>query len=113
MECITIRAMERAAEKHVRETICDRFILLQEASGLNKVKFGRAVGLTSSQLTNIASYRTPPPHAAIKRASDLLNMPIDWIYGGKMPGFENPDLLSRITSAEAERRRRKQQPAAA
>lgn len=105
--------MERAAEKQIREMICDRFMLLQEMSALNKVKFGRLVGLSSAQLTNIAAYRTPPTHAAIKRASDLLSMPIDWIYGGKMPGFENPDLLSRITTAETKRRQKQQAAAAA
>lgn len=102
--------MERAVEKQIRETICDRFLLAQDISGMNKGTFARAVGLTSSQLSNIASYRSPPSHSAIKKAVELLGLSIDWIYGGPIPGLQNPDALNRIIAAQKRRRGHQQAP---
>lgn len=102
--------MGRDVEKQVTETICDRFILAQEVSGMNKTKFAHAVGLTSSQLSNIACYRNPPSHTAIKKAVELLGLSVDWIYGGAIPGLQNPEALGRIMAAQKRRRGHQQAP---
>lgn len=78
------------------ETLCDRFVLAQEASGLPKGKFARRVGLTSSQLTNISRYRNPPSHTAIRNACREFGYTPAWFYDGVTFGLRDPGIAERL-----------------
>lgn len=82
------------------EQLCDRFLLAQQASGLPKGAFARAVGMTPSQLTNIAKYRNRPPHDAIEQAARLFGFTADWFYFGSMAGFRDPTMAARLRNLE-------------
>jgi transcriptional regulator with XRE-family HTH domain len=81
--------------------MCDRFMLAQEASGLPKGRFAARVGLTPSQLTNIARYRNPPNHEAIELASRELGLTTDWFYFGSRAGFREPRMADRLRDLES------------
>jgi transcriptional regulator with XRE-family HTH domain len=87
-------------EAGLRETLCDRFIAVAEATGLTRIEFGKIVGLGSSQLSNIANYRNLPSHHAIYRAVEHFGIPVDYFYGRMSFGLE------RITPVRVERDRR-------
>lgn len=82
------------------ELMCNRFMLAQEASGLNKKRFAAAVGLTPSQLSNIAIYRNPPSHEAIRRVVREFGFTADWFYSGERAGMRDPKLADRLRYAE-------------
>jgi len=79
-----------------REALCDRLMLLQEASGLPKGKFAARVGLTAPKLTNISNYRNPPSHEVIRAAVREFGVTAEWFYFGSMIGFRDPDLAERL-----------------
>ena len=78
------------------EQLCDRFMLAQEATGLGKGAFGRRVGLTSPQMTNIKTYRNPPSHEAIRNACREFGFPVSWFYEGVTFGARDPALAERL-----------------
>lgn len=83
------------------ELLCNRFILAQEATGLKKYQFADAVGLTGPQLTNIARYRNPPGHDAIRRAIREFGFTADWFYQGQRAGMRDERLVKKLRDAEA------------
>lgn len=82
------------------EGLCQRFLLAQEASGLNKTAFAKVVGLNSQKMTNIKNYRNPPSHESIHRAVTEFGFTADWFYFGVRVGFRNPKLADRLRLAE-------------
>lgn len=103
MACITVYPMTETSDTELTELMCNRFLLAQEASGLNKKTFAGRVGLTPSQLTNITRYRNPPSHEAIKRAMDEFGFTADWFYAGMKVGFRDPRLTDRLRAAQKKR----------
>ena len=99
-QCIRVPPMPMNAAS-LRESLCDRFMLAQDATGLSKGEFAAAVGLTPSQLTNIKRYRNPPSHEAIYRAVREFGFTADWFYEGTKSGFRDPTLADRLRAAEA------------
>ncbi len=89
------------ADVAIVEGLCDRFMLAQEATGLKKTAFARRVGLTSQQMSNIGSYRNPPPHEAIYRAVREFGFTADWFYVGTRGGFRDPGLGERLRIIES------------
>lgn len=98
-----IGGMADAGDTQLIEELCDRFMLAQEASGLNKKQFAKRVGLTSSKLSNIASYRNPPSHTAILKAIQEFGFTADWFYMATKVGFRDAGLADRLRDAEAKR----------
>jgi transcriptional regulator with XRE-family HTH domain len=98
--------MGKMTEYSLRELLCDRFILAQEASGLNKSSFALRVGLSPPQLTNIARRRNPPSHIAIMRAVEEFGFKVDWFYGGHWSGVDNPALQPKLKAAQERKRTR-------
>lgn len=84
----------------IREGICQRFILAQEATGLSKKEFAKRVGLNSQRLSNIATYRNPPPHEAISKAVREFGFTADWFYFGLRSGFRDQALAERLRLLE-------------
>ncbi len=81
----------------LKELICDRFIMAQELSGLNKRRFAMAVGLSPSKLTNIAAHRNFPSHAAIQKAAAFVgNLDVNWFYGGPVPRDQSPEFMRKM-----------------
>lgn len=80
----------------LQEALCDRIVLLQEASGLPKGKFAERIGLTPPQFTNIKTYRNPPSHDVISAVSREFGVPTEWLYFGSMVGFRDPLLADRL-----------------
>lgn len=78
------------------EGLCDRFMRAQEATGLSKTEFGRRVGLSSQQITNISRYRNPPSHEVIRRTVTEFGFATDWFYFGSRIGFKDPELAERL-----------------
>lgn len=94
--------MSGAAKQTFREAMCDRFLLAQKATGLSKVEFGHRVGLTSSQITNIKTYRNAPSHEAINAALREFGFTADWFYVGSRVGFRDPTLADRLRAIESQ-----------
>lgn len=88
------------ADTAIIEGICRRFLQAAKATGLQKAKFARAVGLTSQQLSNIAKFRNPPSHEVIHRAIQEFGFTADWFYMGARVGFRDPTLADRLRAAE-------------
>lgn len=85
----------------LKEALCDRLILLRDASGLPKGKFADRVGLTPSQLTNISNYRNAPAHEVIAKAAHEFGLTIEWFYTGSTVGFRDPKLAERLRELAA------------
>jgi transcriptional regulator with XRE-family HTH domain len=83
----------RATDQIVKEMLCDRLMLLQEATGLNRKQFAERVGLTKQQLSNIAIYRNPPSHAVIHKALLEFGVPPDYFYTGVKVGIRDENLV--------------------
>lgn len=49
----------------IREAICDRLILIWQASGLTQHAFAQKIGVTPTALNNYFTYRRTPSHALI------------------------------------------------
>ncbi len=82
------------------ELICNRFVLAQEATGLRKGEFAKAVGLTPQQFTNISRYRNPPSPKAITLACEQFGFTTDFFYRGERPGFRDPALPMKLRGAQ-------------
>jgi hypothetical protein len=101
--------MESIEKLRLKELLCDRFMLAQELSGLNKSRFAEAVGLTPPKLTNIANHRNHPPHAAILQAAAFIgNLDVNWFYGGPLPRDQSVEFMNKMATAL-----KKRQPARA
>jgi transcriptional regulator with XRE-family HTH domain len=85
----------------LREAICNRFILAQEATGLSKGDFASRVGLTSSQFSNIKNFRNPPSYEAIAAAVREFGFTSDWFVVGSRVGFRDEKLAERLRELEA------------
>lgn len=99
MTCNMLRGMVTSSE--LKETLCDRIMLLQEASQMPKGKFGDRVGLTSQMFSNISNYRNPPSHDVIRKAAQEFGIPTEWFYFGSMSGFRDEKLADRVRALEA------------
>lgn len=86
----------RKVSKTFREQLCDRFLLAQEATGLSAAAFGKRVGLTSPQMTNIKNYRNPPSHEALAATVREFGFTTDWFYSGNRIGFRDQALADRL-----------------
>jgi transcriptional regulator with XRE-family HTH domain len=86
------------------EGLCDRFILAQEATGLSRVAFGRRVGLTGPQVTNISRYRNPPSHEAIHAACREFGYTANWFYEGSRVGLLDTLIAERLRLREGQSR---------
>jgi|SRR6185437_2790590 len=80
----------------LKEALCDRLMLLQEASGVPKGKFAKSLGLTAPKLTNISNYRNPPSHDVIREAVRIYGVTTEWFYFGSMVGFRDTQLADRL-----------------
>lgn len=78
------------------EALCNRLMLLQEASELPKGKFAARIGLTGPKLTNISNYRNPPSHETIRAAVREFGVTAEWFYFGSTIGFRDPKLADRL-----------------
>src|SRR5215831_10958255 len=70
-----------AAALAMRETLCDRVMLVQTASGLTKRKFAKSIGISETQLANYAAYTNTPAHAIILQVSQRYGIPLEFFYG--------------------------------
>lgn len=86
----------------LRELMCNRFILVQEASGLHKTQFGNRVGLSVSQVVNIARYRNFPSHEVIYRVMQEFGVSADWFYAGDIDTIMDIDMAERLVTAQTE-----------
>lgn len=93
--CNIIRAMDSSNIEFL-EKMCRRFMQAQEVTGLSKKDFGERVGLSSQQMSNIASYRNPPSHDTIRRVVTEFGFATDWFYFGSRVGFRDPVLAERL-----------------
>lgn len=84
------------ASTALQEALCDRLMLLQEASNLAKGVFASRVGLSGPQLTNISKYRNPPSHDVIAKAAEEFGLTTEWFYSGSTVGFRDPKLADRL-----------------
>lgn len=84
----------------LREALCNRFLLAQEATNLSKSEFAARVGLSSQQMSNIRKFRNPPSHEAIAAAVREFGFTADWFYVGSRVGFRDPDLADRLRTAQ-------------
>lgn len=75
-----------AEDVKVREIICDRVMLVWEASGLSKQAFSDAIGVKDTLLQNWSKRRSTPSHAVIQRICLKFSIP---------PGFFYPDAAKK------------------
>jgi transcriptional regulator with XRE-family HTH domain len=73
--------MARLTDTKLRETICDRFIAVADATGMPRIEFAQLHGMSPQQMSNIASYRNLPSHAMIFRLVQHYGIPADFFYG--------------------------------
>lgn len=83
-----------------KKMLCNRFVLAQKATGLNKKAFAECVGLTPSQFTNIARYRNPPSREAVARACAEFGFTTDFFYLGQRAGMHDPEMSEKIRKAQ-------------
>jgi transcriptional regulator with XRE-family HTH domain len=89
--------------REFHESLCQRFLLVQEISGLSKTGFAKVVGMSPQQLSNVQSYRTAPSHVSIMLACENFGVSADWFYFGRVTASNrNPKINNRlITTAGA------------
>lgn len=76
--------------------MCDRFMAACEASGKSKQDFALSVGLKPPQLTNIKTYRNPPPHKAIWEAAREYGLTTDFFYTGNLGGMRDQSMAEKL-----------------
>jgi transcriptional regulator with XRE-family HTH domain len=69
-----------AEEVKVREIICDRVMLVWEASGLSKQAFADAIGIKDTLLSNYRKRRSTPAHTVIGRICVKFSIPPSYFY---------------------------------
>ena len=83
------------------EDLCDRFMTAQTATGLTRTAFGKRVGLSVSQMTNISRHRNPPSHEAIKNACREFGFTANWFYDGIRVGLLDDVIAERLRDMES------------
>jgi transcriptional regulator with XRE-family HTH domain len=83
------------------EELCDRFMLAQTATGLTRTAFGKRVGLSVSQMTNISRHRNPPSHEAIKNACREFGFTPNYFYDGSRVGLLDALIAGRLRDMES------------
>jgi transcriptional regulator with XRE-family HTH domain len=78
---VDMTAMAKLTDTKLRETLCDRFIAVADASGMQRIDFAKLHGISPSQLSNIACYRNMPTHAMVFRLVQHYGIPADFFYG--------------------------------
>lgn len=102
MACNILSGMTTSSA--LQEALCDKIMLLQEASLMPKGKFAVRIGLTGPKLTNISNYRNPPSHDVIRKAAQEFGVPTEWFYFGSMVGFRDEKLADRLRALEMQPR---------
>jgi transcriptional regulator with XRE-family HTH domain len=87
------------ASPELHESLCQRFMLVQEASGLSKIQFARMVGMSPQQYSNVRAYRTAPSHEAILRACEQFGLTSDWFYFGRFSSTNRNPKMTRMLQA--------------
>lgn len=83
----------------LHESLCQRFVLVQESSGLSKAAFARMVGMSPQQFSNVANLRTAPSHKSILRACEAFGLQSDWFYFGRFSFVNRNPKLTRLLQA--------------
>lgn len=84
----------------LHESLCQRFLLVQEASGLSKIRFAKLVGMSPQQLSNVRTLRTAPSHQSILAACEVFGLSSDWFYFGRFSSVNrNPKMSKRLEQA--------------
>jgi transcriptional regulator with XRE-family HTH domain len=87
----------------LHESLCQRFLLVQEASGLSKTSFAKLVGMSPQQFSNVRNLRTAPSHEAILRACEEFGLASDWFYFGRFSWVNrNPKMTSMLKARAAQ-----------
>jgi transcriptional regulator with XRE-family HTH domain len=87
------------------ESVCDRFMLVWEASGMSKQDFAASVGLTGPQLANIKTYRNPPPLKAMAEAARVYGLTTDFFLSGNLGGMRDQNMATTLRQALNSKRR--------
>jgi transcriptional regulator with XRE-family HTH domain len=83
----------------LHESLCQRFLLVQEISGLSKTGFAKVVGMSPQQFSNVRTYRTAPSHESIMLACEHFGVSADWFYFGRITASNrNPKLNRQLTA---------------
>jgi hypothetical protein len=88
-------------DKILRDKLCGRFRLAQEATGLRKGVFAQRVGLSPAQLSNIFRCSNSPPRFAIAAAVREFGFTTNFFYFGDRAGMRDPDMPAKLRSAAA------------
>lgn len=99
----TASTMRPVRDVEFIEGMCDRFLAACEATGLSKQGFAKSVGLTGPQLTNIKTYRNPPPHKAIAEAARIYGLTTDFFYTGNLGGMRDQNMADKLREITASR----------
>ena len=78
-----------AAEMEYREFLCDRVMLVQEASGIGKQRFAHSIGISAPILSDYANYRSSPSHAVLSAICSIYGVPQDFSFIAmpRLPGI--------------------------
>jgi|SRR5579862_3165518 len=79
-------------QNRISDVLSDRFVLLPSALGLTKTEFGRRIGITSQQFSNIQKRRAAPSHDMISATIREFGLTADYFYQGVLYGIRNPEL---------------------
>lgn len=95
-----------AADMEYREFLCDRVMLVQEASGIGKRRFANSIGVSASLLSNYAAYRSSPSHAVLSAICATYGIPPGFFFHRKAQTTGNSQLVRKawaLAQAQAKR----------
>lgn len=86
-----------AEEIALREYICERVMLVWEASGLGKSVFAQTIGISAPLLANYAKFHSTPSHTVLTRICHRYGMSPDYFY----PPAKKPVSTRVVQRAQA------------
>lgn len=85
-----------AAEMEYREFLCDRVMLVQEASGIGKQRFAHSIGISAPILSGYANYRTSPSHAVLSAICSVYGVPPGFFFHHDAQTTGNSPLVRKL-----------------
>lgn len=83
-----------------REFLCDRVMLVWQASGLSKTKFAASIGISVARLGNYAAYFRTPSHAILSRICDTYGIPPAYFFTATSRAANTPVVRRAMELAE-------------
>lgn len=100
MACNRLPLMGKLARVRERELLCNRFMVAQEATGLNKKDFGAAVGASPQTMSMIKAYSRQPSREVVQAAIREFGFTAEWFYLGQRGGIQDRELAEKLREAE-------------